>query len=284
MQRALCVPIKDAGDNVMGFFELHKCEDQPPFTWQDAAFLESLANTTAVAIRNAQLLKALEFKNRQIQALSADHLRRLEEERRRIARELHDEAGQMLIGVKLGLQVLAHRLPSQHPAVRAELDRLREQINSSAAMLKDIARQLRPPTLDELGLGTAIRQLAADFEARSSFEVHLNLTEPKERLSPVIETALFRVAQEALTNVVKHANASHVWLSLTREGQTVRLWIVDDGCGFDVNARRDGLGLLGMKERVELLGGRFAVESHRGEGTQVSVTLRVDGSPCSNIE
>ncbi len=111
--RALCVPIKNMDESLLGFFELLRGPGRLPFTWQDAAFLESLSNTTAVAIHNAQLLKALEIKNEQIQALSVNHVKRLEAERSHIARELHDEAGQLLIGIKLGLQVLSRIVPAR---------------------------------------------------------------------------------------------------------------------------------------------------------------------------
>ena len=178
--RALCVPIKNTEHEVLGFFELHKGTEGVPFSWQDAAFLESLGNTTAVAIRNAQLLKAVESKNRQIHALSAHNVQRLEEERRHIARELHDEAGQALIGIKLSLQVVAKQIPAEMPALRSELDRLREQVNNATSQLKDLARRLRPATLDQLGIDVALGQLVSEFERLSGIKVDFDV----DRLDP----------------------------------------------------------------------------------------------------
>lgn len=273
VRRALCVPIKDIEDRLLGFFEIHKGAGQSSFTWQDAAFLESLANTTAVAIQNAQLLKALEIRNRQVQALSAFHVNRLEDERRHIARELHDEAGQALIGIKLGLQVLARQLPAAMPEVRQELDHLREHVNRSTGQLKDLARRLRPPTLDQLGLDVAIRQLASDHHLRTGIVMHLDLAPPAVRLPQPAEIALYRIAQEALTNAAKHADAMQMWLTMRAGPHGIEFVIRDDGRGFDVNAPGAGLGLLGMKERADMLGAWFEVFSKANEGTTVTVVV-----------
>jgi signal transduction histidine kinase len=262
---------------VLGFFKLHNISDARQFTWQDAGFLESLANMTAVAIENARLIKALEATNEQIQALSAAHLNRLEDERRRISRELHDEAGQALIGVKLALQVMSVRATQQAPELRAELDMLREQVNAATGQLKDLARHLRPPTLDELGLAVALRQLCTDVEKRSGLQIYMTVDELAERLPQQVETALFRIAQEALTNVQKHASASQVWIELTCTPLRVRLVIRDDGCGFDTKQVSTGLGLLGIHERTELLKGTFRVTGARsGAVLEVEIPLKWD--------
>ncbi len=277
IHQALCVPIKNAQDQVLGFFKLHNISDARQFTWQDAGFLESLANMTAVAIENARLIKALEATNGQIQALSAAHLNRLEDERRRISRELHDEAGQALIGVKLALQVMSVRATQHAPELRAELDVLREQVNAATGQLKELARHLRPPTLDELGLVVALRQLCSDVEKRGGLQIHLSLDDLAERLPQPVETALFRIAQEALTNVQKHAGASQVWIALKYEPRRVRLTVRDDGRGFDAKHAGAGLGLLGIRERAELLKGSLRVSAAQGGATlEIEIPLRAD--------
>jgi signal transduction histidine kinase len=273
VRRALSVPIKDSEDRLLGFFELHKYDGQSAFSWQDAAFLESLANTTAVAIQNAQLLKTLEIKSHQIQALSAFHVTRLEEERRHISRELHDEAGQVLIGIKLGLQVMARQLPPELPQLREELDRMRDLVNQSTRQLKDLAKRLRPPTLDQLGLDVAIRQLAFDHSARTGMTVSLDLHAPGARLLQSTEIALYRVAQEALTNVAKHSEATQIWVSLRSTTRGLEFILRDDGKGFDLASPRTGLGLLGMKERIDMLQGHFEIASQAGEGTSVPAVV-----------
>jgi two-component system sensor histidine kinase UhpB len=273
VRRAICSPIKATDNTIVGFFELHKGPGQTPFTWQDAAFLESLANTTAVAIQNARLLKALEVKSDQIQTLSANHVRRIEEERKHIARELHDEAGQALIGIKLALQVLARQIPEGMADLRGELDHLRQQVNGATSHLKDLARRLRPPTLDQLGLEVALRQLASEFQDVTGIAVVLALSPLGKLPSQEAGIALYRIAQEALTNVAKHSGAASVSVGLGVERDRIELIIVDDGCGFDPSQSVGGLGLLGMKERVAMLAGDFTVESRPGEGARVSVCV-----------
>jgi signal transduction histidine kinase len=268
VQRSLCVPIKDIEECVMGFFELHRGANQPAFTWQDAAFVESLANTTAVAIRNAQLLKSLEIKSQQIQALSAHNLLRFEEERKHIARELHDEAGQALIAIQLGLQVLSRQVPQ---GLRKDVSQLGTQVSESAKLLGNLARHLRPPTLDRLGLHGALRQLASEYQQRMRIQIDLDLSRSCSRLPQPMELALYRIAQEALTNTAKYADAKRVELMLMREENEITLSVRDDGRGFDYDAQHNGLGLMGMKERAAMLPGCLSIRSSPGQGTEILV-------------
>jgi len=276
VRRALCVPVKGSDGRMVGFFELHRGEMHPPFSWQDAAFLESLANTTSVAIENASLLKVLEAKGEQIRALSAHNVTCLEEERRHIARELHDEAGQALVGVKLGLQVMARLVPSELPVLRDQLDSLRSQVNEATTQIKDLARRLRPPTLDQLGLEVALRQLIAEYGVRADLRVEAGIGPLETRLPQVMETALYRIAQEALTNVAVHARAACVRVDLRAQEDRVRLEVWDDGCGFVPGAVNGGLGLLGMRERVGMLGGHLTIASEPGKGTSIRVEVSRD--------
>jgi signal transduction histidine kinase len=270
---ALCVPIKNSEHAVLGFFELYRGEGGQPFTWHDAAFLESLANTTAVAIENARLVGALAAKHEEIRTLSAHHVNRLEAERQHIARELHDEAGQALVGVKLALQAMAHTVPDTLPAIKEPLAQLRHEVNQATARLRTLARRLRPPTLDQLGLHAALQQLAQEAGDRSGFVVALDLASLPSRLAPDMETALFRITQEALTNAANHAEATQVEISLGICERMLYLRIHDDGCGFDPSAASGGLGLLGIRERVGMLGGEFAVKSAPGQGATLLVKV-----------
>lgn len=278
VRRALAVPIKGSDGGLLGFFELHRGADLPAFSWQEAGFLESLANTTAVAIENARLMAAVALKNEQIRTLSAHNVSRLEEERRYIARELHDEAGQALVGVKLALQVMARLAPNELPELRVQLDDLRDQVNDATLRIKDLAWRLRPPTLDELGLEVALRQLAAEYGHRAGFAVDFSFDAPVGRLPPTVETSLYRVVQEALTNVAAHGEAKRVEIRFTVEEHLAALRVADDGRGFEPQQPRQGLGLLGMRERVGMLGGTFVVDSAPGRGTRLHIEVPVDAA------
>ncbi len=268
----ICVPIKNRKEEVLGFFQLHRRVGEPEFTWQEAGFLESLGNTAAVAIENARLVKSLEIKNEQIRSLSEDHVNRLEAERRHIARELHDETGQVLIGLKLRLQILGGLLTEDQSDAKSELAELRTQVNGAAVQLKDMAKRLRPPTLDELGFDATLRELVSEFRRKRNIEVNLDL-DVAPRLSGEQETALYRIVQECLTNIAKHAEASRVDITFYESAEQQILRISDDGVGFETNESNKGLGHVGIKERVAMLGGQIKVSSGVGEGTVVEVIL-----------
>ncbi|HNB54163.1 MAG TPA: GAF domain-containing sensor histidine kinase, partial [Anaerolineales bacterium] len=278
VKTALCVPIIAAGEEVLGFVELHNKQDgREPFTWSDVSFMESLANSTAVAIRNARLMQELEAQRAQLQALSAQQITLLEEERRRIARELHDETGQALIGIKLGLQVLAHKIPPEIPGLHEEVDLLRQQLNQSTSQIKSIAQALRPPILDELGLEIALNQCITDFRKRTNLQTHFDSFAESDltpRLPQEAETVCYRIVQEALTNVARHAQASQVWIALAMQPGFVQLSVRDNGQGFDPHRPlTPGLGLLGMQERAKLVGGEMSIESAPGAGTVLTVII-----------
>lgn len=276
---SLCVPIIDAADQMLGFFELHnKDGGHEAFTWSDAEFMESLANSTAVAIRNARLLAELEQQRSQYRALAAQTVNLLEDERRRIARELHDEAGQVLIGIKLNLQVLERQIPVELNHLRQEANRLRQHVNDSTAQLKSIARALRPPILDQLGLKVALRNLVNDYQTHHGMRVYFMADDdPVQRPSSVVETACYRIAQEALTNIFRHAQATSIWVTLTYPQRVMELSLRDDGCGFVVEAKgHTGLGLLGMQERATMLGGRLTITSTPGAGTTIHMQIPVE--------
>ncbi len=271
IRRSVCVPIKNCQEKVLGFFELHRREGEAEFTWLDAAFLESLGNTAAVAIENVRLLRSLEARNQEIKRLSAQYMHRLEEERRSISRELHDEAGQVLIGLKLGIQVLSGLLPAEARDAQEHLQRLRHQVNEAAARIKELATRLRPPALDELGFEAALHQLAAECRQRMGLIVDVHI-QGNARVPSEAATSLFRIVQEALTNVSKHAGTNKARIHLTT-GSQILLVISDQGKGFDPSQRGQGLGLLGIQERVKLLGGQLVVHSRPGAGTRLEVRI-----------
>jgi two-component system, NarL family, sensor histidine kinase UhpB len=205
-------------------------------------------------------------------------MRAQEEERRRLARDLHDEVNQALTAILLRLEALAQDTPPEHAPEVAELKRL---VNQAMEELLTLARQLRPSALDDHGLVPAVEAQLKRFAASTGVEVRMRTAGDPNELPEVMQTAIFRVAQEALTNVGRHAGATVVELQLEEEDGRARLRVRDDGSGFDPGAipragsasPGAGLGLGGMAERARLVGGELDVRSAPGGGT--SVTLRV---------
>jgi signal transduction histidine kinase len=188
-----------------------------------------------------------------------------ETERARLARELHDETGQALTSILLGLRPVEDAKSDEE--LRSAVTEVRDLVRSTLQDVRRLAVDLRPSALDDFGLVPALERLIGNFTEQTGIAVDFQpLVE--ERLSPDIETALYRIVQESLTNIVKHARAGRVSIVLRRGERAVSVVVEDDGVGFDPGAaREDGLGLVGMRERVALLGGRFDVESRPGAGT-----------------
>jgi two-component system, NarL family, sensor histidine kinase UhpB len=206
-------------------------------------------------------------------------MRAQEEERRRLARDLHDEVNQALTAILLRLEALAQDGPPEHAQEVGELKRL---VNQAMDELLNLARQLRPTALDDHGLVPAIDAQLKRFSARTGVEVHLDAQGDPESLEEDVQTAVYRVAQEALTNAERHAGATAVEVELEVAGDVTELRVRDDGHGFDpgrasranpTNGQPTGLGLRGMAERARLVGGELDVRSAPGGGT--SVTLRI---------
>ncbi len=193
-----------------------------------------------------------------------------EKERARVARELHDDTGQALTLLLIRLQMLADRIPLAE--LKAELAELRELVAQTLDGVRRIAVDLGPAVLDELGLVSAVEWLADRVRADGHLGVELRLDVDGEVARPVA-LALFRVAQEALTNAVRHASASTVSIRLETKDDVIRLIVSDDGSGFDVEHARahgdDSVGLLGMSERIALVEGDLLLESRPGRGTMV---------------
>jgi two-component system, NarL family, sensor histidine kinase UhpB len=204
-------------------------------------------------------------------------LRAQEDERRRLARDLHDEVNQALTAILLRLQALSEDAPSEQSAQVKELKLL---VNRAMDELTGLARQLRPSALDDHGLVAAIEAQLSSFADRSGVEVSFSTDADVVDLDEDVQTAVYRIVQEALTNVARHADATHVAVALHENGIGKTLTVSDDGEGFDPDPsgaavrRGRGLGLRGMAERARLAGGELDVRSARGGGTTVTLTLR----------
>jgi signal transduction histidine kinase len=191
-----------------------------------------------------------------------------EVERRRLARELHDETGQALTSILLGLKPLEEAL-ADHPA-RAAVAELREHVVVALQDVRRLAVELRPKLLDDFGLAPALERLTESVAEQTDTRIDFHSALGEKRLPTEVETALYRVVQESLTNIVKHAHAHNVSVSVARRETGVAAVIEDDGVGFDQRAvREDAVGLLGMRERLALLDGRLEIESRPGAGTTV---------------
>lgn len=226
--------------------------------------------------------EVLAEKSLQLRALSKRVLEAQETERRRVAHELHDELGQSLTAIKINLQARDRFKDRSPEELNAENLRI---VEDALQHVRRLAVALRPSVLDDLGLVPALRGIAEQTSARNGFEVHFQPALSNERLPPDVETACFRIVQEALTNIARHAHASRVDIDLFHDGDGLVLGIHDDGCGFNVNAVRqrasagDSIGLLGMKERATLLGGQLEIESIPGMGSSVRMrcVLKLNG-------
>ena len=197
-----------------------------------------------------------------------------EQERRRLSRELHDETGQALTSILLGLKSIEDAQGTERfPAALAEL---REIVVATLQDVRRLAVELRPKALDDFGLVPALERLTSSFAEQTGIAAHLESRLPETRLPSEVETVLYRVVQEALTNVVKHAHAEHVSVLLHSRPGRVAVVIEDDGRGFADRDETEGIGLIGMGERVALVGGSLAVESSAGVGTTIVVEVPIE--------
>lgn len=197
-----------------------------------------------------------------------------EEERRSIARELHDEAGQLLAALLLALKRLQERAGEPRVVTR-EVERIIGLAESAMENLHRLAVRLRPASLDHLGLEAALRQQCSVLNGQNGLAVAFTVQGPEKRLAPAVETALYRIVQEALTNAVRHAEATRIDVLLDRGEDGIRVLVRDDGMGFEPEAlsRDECLGLLGMRERAEALGGELVVEATPQAGTLIRLEL-----------
>ena len=239
-----------------------------------------MADSLAIAIRQAQLFEEAKTSRASLADLSRRLFRAEEAERRRIAGELHDEIGQALTALKLNLRALTRNVGA--PTTAGRLDESIALVDRTIDQVRGISLDLRPALLDDLGLVPALRSYVGAMARRSNIEASFIADEQIDRQGPDVETACYRIAQEALTNVARHAGAKAVRVELVTVGQAVRLIVADDGPGFDVAAATDraaggaSLGLLGMRERASLVGGHCEIASAAGRGTEVRATFPIE--------
>ena len=261
----LYVPLVVGGDAI-GIVVAHDKEGRDPrFSDEDLRLAETFAARAAVAAE----LSTRVARDAVARVVDAQEL-----ERRRLARELHDETGQALTSMLLGLRAVEEAKEASE--VTEATAKLRALLVETLHDVRRLAVELRPKALDDFGLVPALERLTETFTEQTAIPVELEALLGEERLPPGIETALYRIVQEALTNVIKHSRASKVSVLLTRKPDTVAAVIEDDGVGFDPERARDGgFGLIGMRERIALLDGRLAIESSAEGGTSIVAEVPV---------
>jgi signal transduction histidine kinase len=238
-----------------------------PFTALGEEFLRTLGRQVGAALQHADLTTRLAARTRQLERLSVRMARQHEEERRRISLELHDETAQAFAAVKLQLGVLRETVD---PSLAPRMDRVLELVDTGMRSIRNVARDLRPPLLDELGLLPALHALVEVFGERTGIRMSFDAPTALPPLSNDAELALFRAVQEALSNVARHANATSVAITLSKEDGELRLEVRDDGRGFQGDP---GLGLTGMSERLGALGGGIQIVNAAGGGARLAVRL-----------
>jgi signal transduction histidine kinase len=244
--------------------------------------LYSLASSRSRAVEIAnEITRDLRSSTEQLQAVSRRLVDAQESERRQFSRELHDRVGQNLTALSINLDILKTQVSEKGgDALLTRLDDASTLLESTAGAIENVMSELRPPMLDDYGLLPALQWYANDFSDRTGIEVKVHGDEHMERLPQASEIGLFRIAQEALNNVAKHAHAEHVDISLEHSGDEFTMSVADDGRGLDSAAanaprRRAGLGMMTMRERTQAIDGRFEVAGAPGGGTQVVVRI-----PC----
>jgi signal transduction histidine kinase len=268
-QGGLVVPLVFRGRTHGVLFALDRLQDGPSFSAEDERLLEAFATSAATSVATAQSVADEQHRQR---------LAAAEGERQRWARELHDETLQSMSALRIGLSSAerSDRPEAMKAALRQAVEQLEEGIYNLRALITD----LRPAALDELGIQAAVEALV-DRSDRHGIEVDMNVELAYEqgmqatRLTAELETAVYRIVQEALTNASKHGSAKRAVVEVHEDPNLITLSIRDDGSGFDLDAVSDGFGLLGIRERVELLNGELTIESEPGKGTVVRTRLPV---------
>ncbi|MFZ0548693.1 MAG: GAF domain-containing sensor histidine kinase [Candidatus Promineifilaceae bacterium] len=271
-------------DQVSGVLVVQVDSTTSSVTIKDIKLLQTLVGLLSIALENASLYQKVRERDMLRGELLHQVVSAQEKERQRIARELHDGTGQLLTALGLGFAATANNIYSNPTLVQERLTTLKEMVNQALKDLRDLISDLRPSVLDDLGLIPALEGLVKVFEDRlrdsgKQLKVFMEVGGNVHRLQPDVETIAFRITQEALTNIAKHAQATKVIIRLTFKEPCLNLFITDNGSGFEVEkyfnqrATTPAWGLLGMQERVALVGGNFQIHSQVGDGTTIDVCL-----------
>ena len=274
---ALFIPFV-VGKQITGVFTISSLEKPRIFSPREIKLAQTIVNQVAVAIENARLMNLVKEHSQRLAILSSKVVKAQEEERKRIAEELHDRVGQALTAMKINLQMSNRNLPTNAKLVKEKIADTQQLLSETLEEIRYLSSDLRPATLDDFGLVPTLRWYGQSFSKR--FDINFNLRiDGFGRLPSEIETIMYRLAQEALTNVGKHSKAKDVWVGLSRKESNVHMTIRDNGIGFDVGKlyaedyAKKGFGLMSMRERVQLLNGSFNIRSKKNYGTKLIITI-----------
>jgi signal transduction histidine kinase len=269
-------------EKLFGVVLLEHYKQHRPFSETDVPQAESLASWISLIIDDVQLHLQLKHTKRSYRELLGRHITATEEECKKIAREMHDELNGLLLSVKLNLENIDSALPADLVEVRKVLEASQIRINQLVDEIRKMVLDLRPPALDDLGLPQALDYYIHNCFEQARLPITLEVSGLSQRRpAPVVETELFRIAQEALSNVIKHARASSAIVKLNFGESRLLLTVEDNGAGFDSSAilhvfgDKANLGLLGMQERAGRCGGTLKIDSTLGRGTRVEVEVPV---------
>jgi len=267
------------GKKLMGILSITSIKKQITFTQEETKLVQTMANQIAIAIENARLMQVVKKRTQDLRDLSAELMKVQENERKRIAQELHDEVGQMLQSMKMSLDRIKMNLRSKPQKLDDIQDWLLDTENLLANTIDEIRTltfDLRPSMLDDFGLIPTLRWFIENYSRRSNIQVSLKTKDQRYRFPPDIEVTLYRIIQEALTNVAKHAHATQASILVSPKNSTAFLSVRDNGVGFDVRKALShpmGMGLLNIKERVNLLGGSLEIITRPRKGTRLNINI-----------
>ncbi len=273
MRKGFNVPILFEGQCVGVIGVTGDPKTAKPYARLAARFVEANLQSNE---RQEKLVRALKEKEELHGMFLNKMIHIQEEERKRISRELHDETSQSLTSIIVGLRMLAEQVPRYED--KEQILKIRELVSATLEAVHTIAVELRPVLLDDLGLVAAAKKYLETYSQQYKIDMHIDVDNVKrERFSPEIEITLYRILQEALTNIIKHGQATQVWVALYKKQGKLILRIRDNGIGFNRDAptaySRKSLGIYGMRERVALVAGSFTIESAIGQGTEILVTI-----------
>jgi PAS domain S-box-containing protein len=267
-----------AKEKASGFLALHLPHSKN-LTEQDLHLLGSLVNFLGGAVDNTRLMMTIHKHREELKVLTARLFQSQELERRRIARELHDEAGQALTGINFTLETICKNLSAESESTRKLIQDVKKQVNRTYQDIRRLSYTLHPALLSDMGLEPALDSYMRGIAKHSEMSIDSKIVGFKERLNPEIETVLYRLSQEALTNTLKHSGATHFRLSIVKSYPHIIFTAKDDGVGFDsseLKQHKDTLGLLSMRERASMLGGSFSLQTAKGKGTHIRIKIPIN--------